>query len=184
MFFAPPPHSQVTPPLTRDVLAPLGYQAGDFTYGVPAVWRWGEPATLVIGKYRRTLAPIRPASDPQVLGKGSRGHLQNAPLAASGLAKIQSATRRATLPHRDDAPLRGASINIHDRRVGESPASVAGRSGDAEPLAASWACPSLSVFGLVAPLTHRPEKKQQIDWIMFMGSSPQVAHSTLIAARA
>jgi len=20
-------------------------------YGVPAVWRWGEPATLVIGKY-------------------------------------------------------------------------------------------------------------------------------------
>ena len=51
MFFAPPPHSQVTPPLTRDVLAPLGYQAGDFTYGIPAVWRWGEPATLVIGKY-------------------------------------------------------------------------------------------------------------------------------------
>jgi hypothetical protein len=51
VLFAPPPHSQVSPTLTRDVLAPLGYQAGDFTYGVPAVWRWGEPATLIIGKY-------------------------------------------------------------------------------------------------------------------------------------
>ena len=51
MLFAPPPHSQVSPTLTRDVFAPLGYQAGDFTYGVPSVWRWDEPATLVIGKY-------------------------------------------------------------------------------------------------------------------------------------
>jgi acetyltransferase-like isoleucine patch superfamily enzyme len=51
VLFSPPPHSQVSPPLTRDVLGPLGYQAGDFTYGVPAVWRWNEPATLVIGKY-------------------------------------------------------------------------------------------------------------------------------------
>jgi acetyltransferase-like isoleucine patch superfamily enzyme len=51
VLFAPPPHSQVSPTLTRDVLAPLGYQAGDFTYGGPAVWRWGEPATLIIGKY-------------------------------------------------------------------------------------------------------------------------------------
>jgi acetyltransferase-like isoleucine patch superfamily enzyme len=51
VLFAPPPHSQVSPTLTRDVLAPLGYQAGDFTYGVPAVWRWDEPATLIIGKY-------------------------------------------------------------------------------------------------------------------------------------
>jgi acetyltransferase-like isoleucine patch superfamily enzyme len=49
--FAPPPQNQVSPTLTHDVLAPLGYRAGAFTYGVPAVWRWGEPATLVIGKY-------------------------------------------------------------------------------------------------------------------------------------
>jgi acetyltransferase-like isoleucine patch superfamily enzyme len=51
VLFAPPPHSQVSPTLTRDVFAPLGYQAGDFTYGIPSVWRWDEPATLVIGKY-------------------------------------------------------------------------------------------------------------------------------------
>lgn len=48
---APPPQTQIFPALTRDAVEPLGYQAGDFTYGVPAVWRWGEPATLVIGKY-------------------------------------------------------------------------------------------------------------------------------------
>jgi len=48
---APPPQSQIFPALTRDAVAPLGYQAGDFTYGVPAVWRWGEPATLIIGKF-------------------------------------------------------------------------------------------------------------------------------------
>jgi len=48
---APPPQTQIFPALTRDAVAPLGYQAGDFTYGVPAVWRWGEPATLVIGKF-------------------------------------------------------------------------------------------------------------------------------------
>jgi acetyltransferase-like isoleucine patch superfamily enzyme len=48
---APPPQTQVTPTWTRDVLTPLGYTAGDYTYGVPAVWRWGEPATLIIGKY-------------------------------------------------------------------------------------------------------------------------------------
>lgn len=48
---ARPPHTQVTPVSTRDVLAEFGYTVGEFTYGVPAVWSWGEPATLVIGKY-------------------------------------------------------------------------------------------------------------------------------------
>ena len=66
--------------------------------------------------------------------------------------------------------------DVHDRCGGESSASVAARSAVAESLAASWARPTLSDFGLVAPLTHLPEKKQQIDWIKFIDCVPQRTH--------
>ncbi len=57
-FPARPPHRQVAPPLTRDALAEHGFDIGDFTYGVPKIWWWGEPATLVIGKYCSLSADI------------------------------------------------------------------------------------------------------------------------------
>lgn len=42
---------QVNPPLTRDALGRFGFKIGDFSYGVPGLRWWGEPATLSIGKY-------------------------------------------------------------------------------------------------------------------------------------
>jgi hypothetical protein len=44
--------------LTRDALAEHGFDIGDFTCGVPKIWWWGEPATLVIGKYCSLSADI------------------------------------------------------------------------------------------------------------------------------
>src|SRR5687767_5808504 len=44
-------NGQVTSPSTRDALAESGFRIGEFSYGVPTVWWWGEPATLVIGKF-------------------------------------------------------------------------------------------------------------------------------------
>jgi len=42
---------QVSVPLTRDALGHSGFEIGEFSYGIPTVWSWGEPATLVIGKF-------------------------------------------------------------------------------------------------------------------------------------
>jgi acetyltransferase-like isoleucine patch superfamily enzyme len=49
----PPLHGAV--PYTKDALAhgaaQLGWDIGDYSYGVPVVRWWGEPARLVIGKF-------------------------------------------------------------------------------------------------------------------------------------
>jgi len=45
------PSGQVKPPLTRDALGQSGFRIGEFSYGVPTVWWWGEPATLMIGNF-------------------------------------------------------------------------------------------------------------------------------------
>jgi acetyltransferase-like isoleucine patch superfamily enzyme len=42
---------QVIPPNTREALAGLPFSIGEFTYGVPRIRWWGEPATLKIGKF-------------------------------------------------------------------------------------------------------------------------------------
>jgi acetyltransferase-like isoleucine patch superfamily enzyme len=42
---------QAAAPSTRDALGHLGFDIGEFSYGVPTVLSWGEPATLVIGKF-------------------------------------------------------------------------------------------------------------------------------------
>src|SRR5262245_17987863 len=43
--------SQGMPPSTREALSHFGFKVGEFSYGVPNVLSWGEPATLVIGKF-------------------------------------------------------------------------------------------------------------------------------------
>jgi chloramphenicol O-acetyltransferase type B len=43
--------NQTTPVYTRAALRHCGFEVGDFSYGVPTIWRWGEAATLAIGKY-------------------------------------------------------------------------------------------------------------------------------------
>src|SRR5438132_10835620 len=45
------PGEQETPTSTREALARFGFEIGEFTYGVPTVWWWHEPAKLVIGKF-------------------------------------------------------------------------------------------------------------------------------------
>ena len=45
------PTEQETPTSTRDALERFGFKIGEFSYGVPTVWWWREPATLVIGKF-------------------------------------------------------------------------------------------------------------------------------------
>jgi acetyltransferase-like isoleucine patch superfamily enzyme len=45
------PKGQETPISTRDALGQYGFKIGAFSYGVPTVWWWHEPATLVIGKF-------------------------------------------------------------------------------------------------------------------------------------
>lgn len=42
---------QVTPPSTREALRQFGFKIGEFSYGVPTIWWWNEPATLVIGNF-------------------------------------------------------------------------------------------------------------------------------------
>src|SRR5215210_9238627 len=44
-------HGKETPPSTREALAHFGFKIGEFSYGVPNISWWGEPATLVIGKF-------------------------------------------------------------------------------------------------------------------------------------
>ena len=36
---------------TKDALAGKGYKIGDFTYGAPKVFHWGEPVQLEIGRF-------------------------------------------------------------------------------------------------------------------------------------
>jgi len=43
--------AQGAPPSTREALSRFGFKIGEFSYGVPNVLSWGEPATLVIGKF-------------------------------------------------------------------------------------------------------------------------------------
>jgi acetyltransferase-like isoleucine patch superfamily enzyme len=43
--------SQGMPPSTRDALSEFGFKVGEFSYGVPTVLSWGEPATLTIGNF-------------------------------------------------------------------------------------------------------------------------------------
>jgi acetyltransferase-like isoleucine patch superfamily enzyme len=45
------PTGQRMPPSTREALSRFGFSIGEFSYGVPTVLRWGEPATLVIGNF-------------------------------------------------------------------------------------------------------------------------------------
>jgi len=45
------PKKQDTPPSTRDALSAFGFKIGEFSYGVPTVLSWGEPATLTIGNF-------------------------------------------------------------------------------------------------------------------------------------
>lgn len=45
-----PPTAQETPSSTREALG-HAFDIGDFSYGVPTVFWWREPATLVIGKF-------------------------------------------------------------------------------------------------------------------------------------
>jgi acetyltransferase-like isoleucine patch superfamily enzyme len=42
---------QVSPPATREALAEFGFDIGEFSYGVPKIWWWGESARLSIGKF-------------------------------------------------------------------------------------------------------------------------------------
>ena len=45
------PTGQITPLSTRDALSQFDFKIGEFSYGVPTVWWWAEPATLVIGNF-------------------------------------------------------------------------------------------------------------------------------------
>jgi acetyltransferase-like isoleucine patch superfamily enzyme len=42
---------QVFPPLTREAFAALPFPIGDYSYGVPRIRWFGEPVTLIIGKF-------------------------------------------------------------------------------------------------------------------------------------
>jgi acetyltransferase-like isoleucine patch superfamily enzyme len=45
------PKGQITPSSTREALSEFGFQIGEFSYGVPTVWWWGEPSILRIGNF-------------------------------------------------------------------------------------------------------------------------------------
>lgn len=45
------PKGQITPASTREALSEFGFQIGEFSYGVPTVWWWGEPSILRIGNF-------------------------------------------------------------------------------------------------------------------------------------
>ena len=63
-----PDKRQISPVYTRDSLAQFGFNIGEFTYGVPLVRWWGEPAVLRIGNY------VSIADEVQIFLGGNHRH--------------------------------------------------------------------------------------------------------------